>query len=117
MIGYEKDLEEFLNLVGPAMKASKNRQITRAYAAAKVIGSFPERFINYRYLVGNNILFYEALIRELSNKSADNQRIHVQNLIVRLKNKDTQKLGKELQIDLEVIIQLLEKILKESVGK
>ena len=77
-----------------------------------VVKTFPERFAHYRYLVGNNIRFYETLVRKLESMSPASQLQYIKNLIVHLRKQDAKKIGKELRIDIDVIIELLEKTIK-----
>jgi hypothetical protein len=63
----------------------KNREIKRDDMAEIVIDIFKEKFVYAEYMMGENIKFYELILKQLQGKTAAEQEVFLKNLITRMK--------------------------------
>lgn len=74
----------------PNNSLSSGQYVTRKKAAEMIISTFPDKFKNYQYVVGNNLQFYEMLIKRIQNRTGIEQVRFVESLIRTLETLDHQ---------------------------
>ncbi len=106
------DLFDFLSFITPAPAhwSANGKYVTRQQAAEIVVSAFPDRFKNYKYLVWNNLQFYQILIWKIQNKSWPDQVAFVRKTIQDLEWANRELMWQELEIDVRVILDFLKEI-------
>lgn len=109
------DLFDFLTFIEPvpSHNAANLNHVSRQQAAEMVVSAFPDRFTNYKYLVWNNLEFYQTLIRKIQGKTGEQQVAYVLQTIQTLEQSDRDRMWKQLEIDARVIIEFLYEIIGE----
>jgi len=67
--------------------------------AAVVVDAFADDLVDYRYLYGNNTIFYRWLLARLEKKN--NQKAYLQTLVANLKNRDADIMGRKYNLDVQ----------------
>lgn len=91
------------------MKSGK--YVMRDDLAALVVDAFADDLVDYKYLYGNNTIFYRWLLARLEKKS--NQKAYLQNLIVAMKKWDYDIMGWKYNLDVAGIVTFLEELIAE----
>ena len=84
--------------------------VMRDEIAGIVTTLFAERFVDYKQLYGNNLLFYRRLSKSLENKTPGQQSAYIKTIISWLKKRDEEMIGWKYNFDVEGIIEFLETI-------
>ena len=79
--------------------------------AAIVVDAFADELVDYRYLYGNNTLFYRWLLNRL--EKSNNQKAYLTTLVTNLKNRDADIMGWKYNLDVAGMIMFLEELLQE----
>lgn len=87
------------------------KYVMRDEMAAVVVDAFADDLVDYRYLYGNNTIFYRWLLARLEKKN--NQKAYLQTLVTNLKKRDADIMGRKYNLDVEGIILFLEELLEE----
>jgi hypothetical protein len=87
------------------------KYVMRDDMASIVVDMFADELVDYKYLYGNNTIFYRWILSRLENKS--NQKAYLQSLINNLKKRDADMMWWKYNLDVEWIISFLEKLISE----
>lgn len=90
---------------------SKNRSIKRDDMATILIDIFKEKFIYAEYMMGENIKFYELVLKQLQGKSPQQQEEFLKTLMARMKARDKRVLETTLNIYLDGVLKFFDAIL------
>jgi hypothetical protein len=94
-----------------ALYMRPGKWVMRDEMAAVVVDMFADKLVDYRYLYGNNTVFYRRLLQRLE-KSA-NQQAYLMKLVTNLKTWDADMMWWKYNLDVEGIIAFLEEILDQ----
>ena len=87
------------------------RYLKRWDMAEIVTTAFGETFADYRYVFGNNIDTYQELLRILKWKSAEDQKIYLQEFITKLDQLDKERMWKQYLMHVDGAIEFIWRIL------
>lgn len=90
---------------------SRHRTLTREWAANLLFYVFPDAFGEWRYIIWQNVQFFQGILQQLRWKTPEQQVNFVRSTIEGLQQQDSEEIGNMFNIDIEVIIELLEKII------
>lgn len=82
--------------------------IRRDTMAEIFVDIYAEKFVYIEYMMGENIRFYELLLKQLQWLSATQQETYIKNLIQRMKSRDRGQLETKLNIYVDGVIKFLE---------
>jgi len=89
---------------------TRSKTISREEAANLVMKAFPEALWEWKYIIGQNITFFQWLLQQLRGKTQEQQRAYLLSTLEGLRKMDKNEIGETFNIDIEVIIELLEKV-------
>jgi hypothetical protein len=86
----------------------RKANIRRDTMAEIFVDIYAEKFVYIEYMMGENIRFYELLLKQLQWLSATQQETYIKNLIQRMKSRDRGQLETKLNIYVDGVIKFLE---------
>lgn len=88
------------------------KYVSREAMASIVVDAFPEKFAAYSHLFGNNVKFYEWLIKIIEKKTPQQQRKYIELLIPKLEKLDEKEMFSDYGMDIDGMVVYLKKLLK-----
>lgn len=82
-------------------------KLAREDAARILVDAYADRFVDYKYLYGNNIEMYQVIVEKLSTLPESQQATYVTNLITKLNGLDKQIMWEVHNIHVDGMIEFL----------
>ena len=90
------------------------KYLRRDAAAAIAVHAFSDTFADYRYMYGNNIELYQALLDKITGMSDSQQRIFIRSFVTRLSALNSEVMWKKFNLHIVGMVLFLESILDGS---